>query len=39
MKANINSSRCITLIGPSQSGKTTLMESILHACGQLHQRG
>ena len=39
MKASINSSRCITLVGPSQSGKTTLMESILHVCGEIHQRG
>ena len=39
MKTKINSSRCITIIGPSQSGKTTLVESILYACNQIHQRG
>ena len=39
MKTPINLSRCITIVGPSQSGKTTLMESILHVCGQLHQKG
>jgi len=39
MKTPINSSRCITIVGPSQSGKTTLMESILHVCGEVHQRG
>ena len=39
MRTNINSSRCITIVGPSQSGKTTLMEGILHICNQIHQRG
>ena len=39
MKTPINSSRCISIVGPSQSGKTTLMESILHVCDQVHQRG
>ena len=39
MKTPVKSSRCITIVGPSQSGKTTLMESILHVCGEIHQRG
>ena len=39
MKENVNSSRCVTIVGPSQSGKTTLMESILSVCGQIHQKG
>ena len=39
MKDKINSSRCITIVGPSQSGKTTLMESILKICDQIHQKG
>ena len=39
MKTPLNSSRCITIVGPSQSGKTTLMESILHVCNHIHQRG
>ena len=38
MKTPINSTRCITLVGPSQSGKTTLMESILHICDESHQK-
>ena len=39
MKTPVNSSRCITIVGPSQSGKTTLMESILHVSKAIHQRG
>ena len=39
MKNKVNSSRCITIAGASQSGKTTLMESILHVCKQVHQKG
>jgi len=39
MRAPVKSSRCITIVGPSQSGKTTLMESILHTCNELHQKG
>tara|TARA_Y100000590_G_scaffold470548_2_gene666231 strand:+ start:4753 stop:6798 length:2046 start_codon:yes stop_codon:yes gene_type:complete len=39
MKEPINSSRCISIVGPSQSGKTTLMESILHACNEIHHKG
>ena len=39
MKKPINSSRCITIVGPSQSGKTSLMESILHICNQIPNKG
>jgi len=39
MKKPISSARCISILGPNQSGKTTLMESILHICGQIHQKG
>ena len=38
MKTPINSSRCITIVGPSQSGKTTLMESIFNVCKEIHQK-
>ena len=39
MKTQINSSRCITIVGPNQSGKTSLMESILHICNQIPNKG
>ena len=39
MKTQINSSRCITIVGPSQSGKTSLMESILHVCKNISNKG
>lgn len=39
MKSPIHSSRCITIVGPSQSGKTSLMESILHICKQIPNKG
>ena len=39
MKKPINSSRCITIVGPSQSGKTSLLESILHVCKQIPNKG
>ncbi|HJL58078.1 MAG TPA: elongation factor G, partial [Alphaproteobacteria bacterium] len=39
MKKPINSSRCITIVGPSQSGKTSLLESILHICKQIPNKG
>jgi len=32
-------SRCISIVGPSQSGKTSLMESILHICNQIPNKG
>ena len=31
--------RCIALVGPFQSGKTTLLESILMRCGALSRTG
>jgi elongation factor G len=39
VKSPINSSRCITIVGPSQSGKTSLMEGILHVCKQIPNKG
>ena len=39
MRAPVNTTRCIAIVGPSQVGKTTLMESLLHVCGQIHQKG
>ena len=39
MKTPISSTRCITIVGPSQSGKTSLMESILHVCKQIPHKG
>ena len=39
MKAPNNFSRCISIVGPSQSGKTSLMESILHICNQIPNKG
>ena len=38
MEAHINSTRCVTIVGPSQSGKSSLMESILHVCNETHQK-
>ena len=35
----ITSPRAVTLVGPYLSGKTTLMESMLLASGNLHRRG
>lgn len=32
-------SRCIAIVGPFQSGKTTLLESILERCGALSRAG
>ncbi len=31
--------RCIALVGPYQSGKTTLLEAILHRCGTIPRQG
>ena len=39
MKAPSNFSRCVSIVGPSQSGKTSLMESILHICNQVPNKG
>ena len=39
MKTHNDFSRCISIVGPSQSGKTSLMESILHICEQIPNKG
>jgi len=39
MKTQTNFSRCISIVGPSQSGKTSLMESILHVCNAIPNKG
>lgn len=31
--------RCAAIVGPYQTGKTSLMESLLHACGAIHRKG
>lgn len=31
--------RCVALVGPYLSGKTSLMESLLHVCGAIHRKG
>ena len=31
--------RCVALVGPYLSGKTTLMESMLHLAGAIHRKG
>ncbi len=31
--------RCVALVGPYLSGKTSLLESLLHACGTVHRKG
>ncbi|MHA1536077.1 MAG: elongation factor G [Alphaproteobacteria bacterium] len=31
--------RCVALVGPYLSGKTTLLESLLFVCGAIHRRG
>jgi elongation factor G len=38
MKAPYQFSRCISIVGPAQSGKSTLMESILHVCQETHRK-
>ena len=37
--ANTKSSRCAVLVGPYLSGKTTLLEALLHASGTISKRG
>ena len=37
--ANGGGTRCAVLVGPYQSGKTTLFESLLHATGAIERRG
>ncbi|MDA0661517.1 MAG: elongation factor G [Proteobacteria bacterium] len=31
--------RCAAIVGPYLTGKTTLMEALLHTCGAIHRRG
>ena len=31
--------RCAVLVGPYTSGKTTLLEALLHHCGAIHRKG
>ena len=38
-KGNAKGTRCIALVGPQSSGKTTLVESILLATGAISKRG
>jgi elongation factor G len=37
--ANANAPRCVALIGPYLSGKTSLLEALLFACGAITRRG
>ena len=37
--ASVSGPRCVALIGPYLSGKTTLMESLLSVSGGVHRRG
>src|SRR3546814_18571094 len=34
-----SSPRCAALVGPYLSGKTTLMEGLLHVCGAIPRKG
>jgi len=36
---NPSAPRCAAIVGPYLSGKTTLLESLLHACGSLPRKG
>jgi elongation factor G len=36
---NPSAPRCAAIVGPYLSGKTTLLESLLHACGTLPRKG
>ena len=37
--ADTAGSRCVALLGPYMTGKTTLLESILHVTGKTHRKG
>ncbi|MDX1483753.1 MAG: elongation factor G [Alphaproteobacteria bacterium] len=39
MSEGTNGVRCVALVGPYLSGKTTLLESLLHVSGAIHRRG
>ncbi len=36
---SVSSPRCVALVGPYLSGKTTLLEALLNTCGAIHRRG
>ena len=38
-ESRVTTPRCVALVGPYLSGKTTLLESLLHACGAVHRKG
>ncbi|MGE0737160.1 MAG: elongation factor G [Alphaproteobacteria bacterium] len=37
--AGVSAPRCVALVGPYLSGKTTLLENILFACGKIGRKG
>jgi elongation factor G len=39
MSENQGEVRCVALVGPYLSGKTTLLESLLHVAGAIHRKG
>ena len=39
MSENQGGVRCVALVGPYLSGKTTLLESLLHVAGAIHRKG
>tara|TARA_Y100001934_G_scaffold11219_1_gene14314 strand:+ start:39 stop:2063 length:2025 start_codon:yes stop_codon:yes gene_type:complete len=36
---SVSAPRCVALVGPYLSGKTTLLEALLSTCGAIHRRG
>ena len=36
---SVSAPRCVALVGPYLSGKTTLLEALLNTCGAIHRRG
>jgi elongation factor G len=36
---NPSAPRCAAIVGPYLSGKTSLMEGLLHVCGAIHRQG
>jgi elongation factor G len=39
MDKNPSAPRCAAIVGPYLSGKTSLMEGLLHVCGAIHRQG
>ena len=35
---SVSAPRCVALVGPYLSGKTTLLEALLSTCGAIHRR-